>query len=219
VNPQRISFARTLPILALLLSYVIIAVPATMAYINLKSASRHGSDVMIRSHKLRFRISHESFARASILGSAEITSHSVQAFNMPGFLLDLAVDRCSKSWPNEWTPRGLDFAQWRALSFPIFCLPFWWIAGSGLDGSLKRSRLSWLALLLGFSLWVAFLVTGLGLWFAARHDNPENIIFPFWGFGLWFVLLAAFPIAWMRQALARRRIRTSLHARLSAEMQ
>ena len=41
MNPQRISFARTLPILAFLLSYVI----ATVTYIGFMHVSRHGSGV------------------------------------------------------------------------------------------------------------------------------------------------------------------------------
>jgi hypothetical protein len=190
-----------------------------MAYVNLKRASQHGHDVIIRSHEFQFRISHEHLLRASILGSAQLTSHSVQALNMPGFLLDLAVDRCSRSWPIEWTPAGLTSSQWRALSFPIFCLPFWWIAGLGLDGLVKRHRLRWPALLIGFCLWVSFLVTGVGVWLAAPNDNPEKLIFPFWGFALWCVLFSAFPITWVRQWLSHRRIKTSLHTRLTAETQ
>ena len=219
VNPQRISFARTLPILALLLSYVIIAVSATMAYVSLKRTSVHGGDVIVRYHKLRIRVLHEHFLRNSILGSAGLTSHSIQALNMPGFLIDLGVDRCSKSWPSEWAPRGIDFTQWRALTFPIYSLPFWWIAGLGLDGLIKRSRFQWPALLLGSALWASFLVIGIGLWLAAVNDNPESLSFPFWGFGLWSILLSAFPITGVKQWLTARRTKASLHARLSAELQ
>jgi hypothetical protein len=218
VNPQRISFARTLPILAFLISYVIIAVPATMAYINLKSASRNGSDVIVRYHQVQVRIPHEHFLRRSVQAGADITSHYIQALNMPGFIVQIPADRCTKAWPSEWVPAGWDFTQWRALILPLCCVPFWLFAGVGVDSLTMRRRLAWWILLSGTILWASMAVFEVGLWLAAGAERKE-LVFPFWGLGLWFVLLTAFPITWVKQWLTHRRIRTSLHARLSAELQ
>jgi hypothetical protein len=33
----------------------------------------------------------------------------------------------------EWVPRGMMFTTWRALSWPIFGVFFWWLAGRGID--------------------------------------------------------------------------------------
>jgi len=33
----------------------------------------------------------------------------------------------------EWLPRGMMFTTWRALSWPIFGVFFWWLAGRGVD--------------------------------------------------------------------------------------
>ena len=54
MNPRRISFARSLPLLAFLLSYIIAAVPATMTYIGLRHISRHGRVIPLVSLGLWF---------------------------------------------------------------------------------------------------------------------------------------------------------------------
>lgn len=214
MNPHRISFARTLPILALLLSYVILAVPATMSYVSLK---RHGRGVSFHSHRYQFTIPPEHFLRSSITESAEVTSHYIQALNMPGFMIQIPADRLTRAWPMEWAPRGLDFTQWRAFILPLCCIPFWWFAGVGVDSFTTRQRLAWWILLLGSILWASMAFFEVGLWLAAGADRKE-LVFPLWGLGLWFVLLSAFPITWVKQWLKHRRIRASLHARLSAEL-
>jgi hypothetical protein len=33
----------------------------------------------------------------------------------------------------QWVPRGMMFTTWRALSWPIFGVFFWWFAGRGMD--------------------------------------------------------------------------------------
>ena len=210
-----------LPILALLLSYVIIAVPATMAYVNLKLAARHGSDVIVRYHKLQIRVSHEHFLRDSILGSAEVTSQAIQAVNMSGFITEVGVNRCIKTWPKAWAPSGLDLLQWWALSFPIACLPFWWFAGMGIDSLLGNRRLPWLVLLLGTTLCICFAVIELSLLFRSPYSVKPDPVPASWlcGIGLWSLLLAAFPVAWIRKAIALQRTRESLEARLFAESQ
>lgn len=219
MTPQRLSFARALPILALLLSYVIIAVPATMAYINLKSASRHGRDVIVRYHKLQVSVSHEHFLRTSVLGSAELTSNTIVAINFAGGFIDLAVQKKAGTWPHGWSPQGISVRAWKAIILPIYCLPFWWLAGLGIDLLFRQRQLRWWALLFGSLFWAFYLLAGAGLVFnvlVAKDRYPITLLY---GVGLWFSLLAAFPITWIKRMLAQRRIKTILQARLSAELQ
>lgn len=213
MNPQRLSFARTLPILALLLSYVIIAVPATMTYAGFRHISQHGRGVRFYSHRYDFTVQPKDFLRTSILGPAEITSHSIQAMNMPGFIIEFGIDSYLHTWP-----LGMDFTQWRALILPICCLPFWWFAGAGIDNLTSRLRQSWWFLLLGSILWAFIAVIETGLWFGISKSDRGGLVFPYVGLGLWFILLSAFPIAWIRQWLKHRQTKRILHARLSAEL-
>lgn len=219
MNPNRIFFARSFPTLALLLSYVIIAVPATMAYINLRHISRHGRGVTFHSRRYEFTVPPEHFLRSAVLSSAEITSHSIQALNIPGFIIQVGVDRFLPTWPMGWVPPGMDFTQWRAIILPICCLPFWWFAGIGIDALTTRRRRSWWVLLVGSTFWVFIGVIETGLWFGISKSDRNGLVFPYVGLGLWFVLLSAFPTTWVKQALAWRRNKSSLQARLSAELQ
>ena len=210
--PQRISFARTLPIVAFLLSYVIIAIAATMAYVNLKHPLRDRPDEIVFNP-------HGHFLRFSISMAAEFTSDTIQAINTPAFSIELAIDRSAKTWPTGWTPFGLDFRQWRALIFPVYCLPFWWFAGLGLDALSGSRKLRWWVLLAGSLLWVFIVFLLCGLCFGLPASERHDMVFPYWGFAIWVALLVVFPLTWIKQALARRRIKTSLQARLFAELQ
>ncbi len=41
----------------------------------------------------------------------------------------------------EWTPNGMNFKKWRAISWPFIGLIFWWIAGRGFEAlfAVRRS--------------------------------------------------------------------------------
>lgn len=218
MNLQRISFARTLPILALLLSYVILAVPATMIYANLRHVSQHGGGVRFHSHRYDFTIHRKDFLSSSILAPAETTSHSIQALNMPGFIIEAPIE-ASFDGPTTRLQAMMTFNQWRALILPLCCLPFWSFAGMGIDTLTNRHRRRWWFLLLGSILWVFIGVIETGLWFGIPTADRNGLTFPYLGLGLWFILFSAFPIAWVKQALARRRTKRILHARLSAVLQ
>jgi hypothetical protein len=77
---------------------------------------------------------------------------------------------------------------WNALSFPFYCLPFWWFVGRGFDVLLSRERLSWPSLPLGTLLCVFFLFLMLGLRLGISAEERKGLSYPFWGFGLWVAL-------------------------------
>ena len=219
MNPQRISFARTLPILALLLSYVIIAIPATMAYVNLKRATRHDKDAILHAHQFRIRVPHDRVLRFSLTLAADDTSRTIQAINLPAHFIEFAVGKFNGTQALTWSPFHWDSLAWRALSFPVCCLPFWCLVGVGLDGMLGGRRLRWWSLVPSFTLWSLFLFLVPIYYFAFSASERGSVVYPVWSVWLWLTLLSAFPITLVKQALTRRRIRTSLHARLTAELQ
>jgi hypothetical protein len=98
-------------------------------------------------------------------------------------------------------------------------LPFWWLAGAGIDGTLGARRLRWWSLLPALLLWAFFLLALVAFYVAFSPLERTEVVYPVWSVWLWFALLSAFPITWIKQALARRRIKTTLQARLYAELQ
>lgn len=60
---------------------------------------------------------------------------TVWALNLPAILVDLPYAIFSADH-EEWRPRGMNFEVWRSISWPLLCLPLWWIAGRGLEALL-----------------------------------------------------------------------------------
>jgi len=92
---------------------------------------------------------------------------------------------------------------WRAIAFPFFCLPAWWLVGLGVDVLLKQRRLHWFTFLTGTLLFILFGVLFFGLRFVLTDSERGEITYPLWGIGLWAVLFAILPIAWFRQWRSR----------------
>jgi hypothetical protein len=129
--------------------------------------------------------------------------------NMPAMLVELPVDLAT-AWPSSWYPRlpfpFNDLWFWRAISWPIYALPLWWLAGRGLDAFLQdgrlpiKPRLRFVEVLFMGIIGLVSGVCGVGLFFTADSDDIRDglrwIIVP--GL-LWFALGLMSVIAWIRQ--------------------
>lgn len=135
---------------------------------------------------------------------------SVTALNLPGLMIQLPFAIASPN-QREWMPEGVDFRVWRAITLPFLCLPFWWIAGRGIDAltALNHRRLAprirWPEVVVGSvwltggaTLFVAFLVSP-----AADKDSEFTHIAA--SGGLWAMLGALSVIAAFRQRRLRRK--------------
>lgn len=205
MTSDRISFARTLPIVALLLSYLIIAIPATITFANEKIASRSTHNISRQvaaphDHALRF--------------STADASHAIQAINLPGFLVEMALSVITGSWPHGWSPASINLLTWRALAFPIYCLAFWYFVGLGLDALSGERRLRPWVLFAGSLLWILFVLL-LGVsFFGISAAQRTGMILPYWGCTIWIACLTAFPASSIKEWLAHRRVRSHLQRRL-----
>ncbi len=135
---------------------------------------------------------------------------SVTALNLPGLVIQLPYAMVSSS-QREWMPEDVDFRVWRAITLPWLCLPFWWIAGRGIDAltALKHRQLAprirWPEVLVG-SIWLAGGATIL-IGFLASPTADKDTQFTRVGAsgGLWAMLGALSVIAGFRQRRLRRR--------------
>ena len=112
----------------------------------------------------------------SIFASAEITSHTIQALNMPGFIVEVPTEHTSRGLITQAHP--MSFNQWRALVLPV-SLPFWWLAGIGIDALTTRHRQPWWVLLSSI-VWVLAGVIETGLWFGISKSIETASSFPMW---------------------------------------
>lgn len=208
-----------MPVLALLLSYIAIAVLATLVYVNLKRATRNGHDALLHTHQVRLTVPHDHVLQFSLTIATVGASRTIQSINFPAQFIEFAIAKAARGQWVRWSPFHWNYWIWCAFAFPVFCMPFWWLAGVGIDGVFGHRRLRWWSLAPSLILWLFFLLGLSAYYFAFSPLERTEAVYPAWSVWLWFILLSAFPLAWLKQALARRRIKASLHARLSAELQ
>lgn len=143
MSEKSVRFSRGLPLVVLALASVLIActLPSKFRLRQRLIAkwgdidSRQLSPAMIRDMVL-----------AADKGKAEKMPDPIQIaafFNVPGMLVEVASS-LPTTWPDSWYPMlpypfG-DLFFWRALSWPIVCLPLWWLAGRALDAIYPAAR-------------------------------------------------------------------------------
>lgn len=139
---------------------------------------------------------------------------TIAVINLPAGLVQLPTvflraDR------GEWMPPGVDFKAWRAVTWPVFGMVFWWLAGRGADALLASRRkvlvprIGWTETVIGFVLAagglasvIAFLLDGG----PDRHDRLLQVLVL--AIGIWGMLggltVAARIVQWrMRKILAK----------------
>lgn len=203
MRPQTLSFSVRLPILALLLCYMALASLATISYGGMRRIASHGGGIRLRDQGRTVVVHRKDFVFASITGAGAFAGHAVQSINYPGVITEAVVSVAMRSWPDSWRPAKFGkttdgLLSWRGLSFPVYCLPFWWFAGLGLDAFLKRRRLHWSVLLLGTLMAGIFAFLGTCLSIATEPRDYREMAFVFTGFLLWTALLSSFPVTWWR---------------------
>jgi hypothetical protein len=145
-------------------------------------------------------------------GSFPTPLQAAAYFNAPAMAVELPIDFFT-TWPDSWHPSLPypfdDIWFWRAITWPLYALPLWWLAGRAIDALRTpaqpfrnpRTRTAE-AFFMGI-VGAGSLVFGVGLFFTA---NPETagrglrwILIP--GL-LWFVLgiLPAIAVARKQRA-------------------
>ena len=205
VKPSRASFAILLPLLTLIVCVTLIAAPMTITYMDLRSIAHPGLGVMFHSHIAKYTVHRSQFFAYSLMVAATRSSHAIQAITLPAIAIELPLDRCMPTWPMTWTPFHMSVEMWRALIDPIYCLPFAWFGGLGIDALLKRRTLRWPILLIGTLLGAFFIFITCGLIFGLSAEDHKGGAWIFCGFTFWDILYCVFPAAWIRQGRASRR--------------
>jgi len=131
-------------------------------------------------------------------------SHALTAMQLPGALVEMPL-AIALTNPSLWYPKELDEWTWSLLETPLYCLPAWWLVGLGLEGLLGRRWVRWPSLLLGSVAWgtFAFMLCEYLLGWMLPGRAVEGWVVA--GFGLWIVLFAVLPAAWVRRVLRGRR--------------
>ncbi len=116
----------------------------------------------------------------------------------------------------EWVPKGMDFRLWRAVSWPIVGLIFWWVAGLGVEALFSarrdetRPNINWIHTAVGLLALTCGMIFFL-LPFCGVEDSPIPVALLGVAGGMWLLLggstVAARTIQW-RIRLKTRAART-----------
>jgi len=100
----------------------------------------------------------------------------------------------------EWRPRGINLRTWRAMSWPIIGILFWWCAGRGIEAliagrrRLVHPRITWPETVIAIVLFLFCGITAVSLPLSGHHDRSFPLILWTLGSGIW-ALLAGLTIA------------------------
>jgi len=132
------------------------------------------------------------------LKSEELREQIPAFLNLPVILVSLPYVILNPA-KTEWVPRGMDFRIWRAISWPVVGMFFWWIAGLGLEALLFarrgaiQPRIGWISTTVGI------LVLGTGmiccLLLVCGPNNPDFPWALLGGAGAMWMLLGGLTVA------------------------
>jgi hypothetical protein len=94
----------------------------------------------------------------------------------------------------EWVPRGMSFWEWRAISWPLIGVLFWWAAGRGLEAlvaarrGLIRPAIKWVETVIAMVLFVIFAVLCVCALGNRPMGSDTNSAIGFVGCVLWTIL-------------------------------
>jgi hypothetical protein len=135
------------------------------------------------------------------------------ALNLPAGLVQAPYAMLS-SENREWRPRGvLYFQSWRAASWPIFCIPFRWLAGLSIEAlsasrhDLVQPRIGWAGACIGVLVFVSGAGIAIGTIVDKSTHNDWKLIYSGVGGALWAVLGGLTIAARVVQWRIRRRLR------------
>ena len=128
------------------------------------------------------------------MNAQRTTFEAVTFVNLPGVVLELPSAMFTTNG-EVWAPKRVERMLWQAVTWPILALPFWWMAGRGLEAlvSAKKRliapRLWWSETVVSFLLLAVGSTLVIGYLFFAGLDagDPELRLMGAAG-GVWAVL-------------------------------
>jgi hypothetical protein len=131
----------------------------------------------------------------------------VGLLNLPAVLVQIPYITFNESH-REWMPGFIPsfaFRSWRAISWPLLALPFWWMAGRGAEAlaSARRKllvpRLRWPETVISFLLMAGGLTLAVAFFFdGPDRSDPSLRLFAVAG-GMWAVLGSLTVVARLAQ--------------------
>jgi hypothetical protein len=206
VNSNRIPFTTLLPLFSLAISVCFVALPATFDYLAEQQDAIRAEQLSIDQGHPNAAPSRVQIIRNVLSVADDISAGIINGIMLPANLIELPIDRVLPSWPDTWHPPDFSVFSWRAITFPLYCLPFWWFAGYGADALLRRRQPRWPTLLAGTVFCALFTLLAIVVCLMPSLNSDPTVNIPLIIGGLlWTILFATFPATWLRNVLISRR--------------
>ncbi len=201
---DRIRFSHLLPLIDLAVLVVLVFVPITLTAFHLYEAAEGSDQAHIHTGQTNMTLPRGQIIPFAIRVATMPRAHTIMAINLPGSLIQKLISLLSRtSRPAGWHPQALALETWQALVFPFFALPFWWLAGCGIDGLVYKERLHWPLLLAGTLLFGLCLAALSRLYFPMPAADRVELSLWRSSFAGWTIAFATLPTAWILQSLRR----------------
>jgi hypothetical protein len=201
VKIRRLPFSVLLPAAELVIW--IFLVPTQFGLLFLPHHASSGVTQSISGiERLGFYVPKDRLYNFALEMIAERHYEIITAINLPGIIPELLIS-LPTTWPSMWQPHSFTSRSWRAIAYPFYCLPFWWILGKMYENALAGKHRHWSILLAGTVLSILFLVGFLGLQFSPIEADRTDTLSLRCGLALWALMMGAFPFHWIRQWRSR----------------
>jgi hypothetical protein len=128
--------------------------------------------------------------------------------NVPAILIEIGIS-LPTSWPESYRPKwawsiGLD--GFRALTWPLWALPFWFLAGRGVDSFFLEDHISAVEAFLMGLLGFATVLLGMGIAISEPSRlHPEYEAWIAAPAAMWFAFGVMCQLAWWLQRSGRKK--------------
>ena len=198
MRTNRVSFRCLLPIVSLATWLILVPSYVGLQYYRVRHLSQGSEQAIDIIDDIAIRVPKDRWLAALVTSLPLNRYHYVTALNLPGLIPDVLLSLPTTA-PGKWHPSACTLEAWRSFTLPFYCLPFWWLAGLGLDALLRKRRLHRLALWFASVLFLLLVVILFGYFTSPPLDQADlRWLLP--GFGLWAVLFGVVSLNWLRRA-------------------
>ena len=192
------SFAVWMPVLDLAIWAGLVLTLAVLLFVQAHDVSIGPSDAVHADYT--FDVRQDDLLDIPLTNISVSRSHVISAISLPATVVE-GMFSLPLVRPSSWHPADLRMDSWRALTYPIYCLPVWWFVGRGMDSLFGKRSLGWLSKLAGIFLLLLFTSIWIGFRYGFKGDDPNgDLQWILRALGIWILMFAVFPAVWLKQA-------------------
>jgi hypothetical protein len=130
--------------------------------------------------------------------SGNTRNYLLKAISLPGIITGALISLMTM-WLHAVRASSGSLDAWKTLGSPVYCLPFWWLAGCGLDSWFREKRLDAITIAAGTLTFLLFVVLSVRSIFERSGSQMTEDSWAIWSMLLWTAVFATVPLGWLRR--------------------